>query len=98
MPMPKPGRPRLSLRRRIVFVAVSVLTISALFIVGIPFALGALFIRTITMGTTGGGCGPDTPPSSYNLLYEDITIHSSQLNRDMRGYFIPGTNGVTLID
>ncbi len=96
--MPSPSPTQRSLRRRILFVAIPVVTISIFLVVGIPFAVGALFIRTVTMGITGAGCGPDTPPGTYDLPYEDVAFRSSELNRDIRGYFIPGTNGVTLID
>ncbi len=86
-------KPARSLRQRVVFVLRPVIIISLMLIVVGPFVLGVIFIRALTTG----GCGGDGDPASVNLAYEDISFPSSEFKTQIRGYFIPGDNGVTLI-
>jgi dienelactone hydrolase len=64
-------------------------------ILAAPTAIGAL----ITWGLTHTGCvhaSPGVSPASYGFQYRDIDI-PAHLGGVYRGYFIPGTNGATII-
>jgi uncharacterized protein len=88
-----PSRPKRTLRQRLLFVALPVLIATVLLVIGIPMALGAMFMR----GITGGGCGGVTSPDEYDLPFEEVLFYASAIDLDLHGFFIPGDNGVTLL-
>lgn len=59
-----------------------------------PFALGFTTLWTLTHTP----CGPDTPPSAAGISdYEAVSFYSPALDSDVRGYFVLGSKGVTVI-
>jgi uncharacterized protein len=90
--IPPPTATR-TLRQRALFVLKPVLIVTLLLLFVFPFALGVIFIRALTTG----GCGGDGDPAAFNLPFEDITFPSSEFGTPIRGFFIPGDNGVTII-
>jgi len=91
--MPQPSLPTRTIRQRVLFVLKPVVTVTAVLLVVFPFALGVIFIRVLTTG----GCGGDGDPAAFDLPFEEITFLSSQFDTPIRGFFIPGDNGVTII-
>ena len=67
-----------------------VVTLSLLLI--LPLALGFFFMLGVTHMPCSGGLHPAHLPAA-----EAITFPATTLGRDVRGYYLPGTNGVTLI-
>jgi dienelactone hydrolase len=64
-------------------------------ILAVPSGIGALAM----WGLTHVGCfhgAPGASPASYGLSYREVDI-PTQLGGVFRGYFIPGTNGATII-
>jgi len=91
--MTQPSSPPRTLRHRALFVLKPVVAVTVILLVVFPFALALIFIRALTTG----GCGGDGDPAAYNLPFENISFPSSEFNIPIRGYFIPGDNGVTVI-
>jgi dipeptidyl aminopeptidase/acylaminoacyl peptidase len=58
-------------------------------LIGVPFVMGA----STLWGLTHPACNPGGAP---NVPYDDIAFPSTK-NLTIHGYFIPGTNGATLI-
>lgn len=78
------------LRRLAIFTIV--LTMGML--LGIPILLGFASL----WGITHAGCDADMNPADYGMDdYEAVTFRSSALQRDVRAYFVRGTNGGTII-
>lgn len=60
----------------------------------LPFALGFFTIWLVTHAP----CGPNAAPESHGMMdYEAVTFYSPALDRDISGYFVRGSNGVTII-
>lgn len=77
--------------RRIVRVFALILVFLLVFV---PTALG--FITTWTL--THMPCGGSTAPEAFGMTdYEAVQFESRSLNRTLNGYFVRGTNGVTVI-
>ncbi|MCL4250643.1 MAG: prolyl oligopeptidase family serine peptidase [Anaerolineae bacterium] len=85
--------PALSSARRVHFVVTSVILISVILATGIPGILGYSFMAGLTLP----GCGGDADPADYGMAREDIHFPSSEFDADYAGYFIPGSNGATVI-
>ncbi len=81
-------------RRRIVRI-LRIFAIVLIFLLGFaPFALGFVTLWTLTHTP----CGPDSPPDTAGMSdYEAVRFYSSALGGEVRGYFVPGSNGVTII-
>lgn len=90
---PQSQRPR---RKRLLIAALIALVAVVLTLILVPVVLGISFTHTITT-LTGRGCGPTTSPETFDLPFEEVTFHATESNRDVRGYFIPGTNDVTIL-
>lgn len=58
----------------------------------VPFASGFISL----WGLTHPGCYPGTNPGGFNPAFEDINFPSTN-GLTLKGYFIPGTNGATII-
>src|SRR5690606_21157 len=57
-------------------------------------ALGFFTIWLVTHAP----CGPNAAPESHGMMdYEAVTFYSPALDRDVDGYFVRGSNGVTII-
>ena len=89
-PSPAPAR---TLRQRALFVLRPVLIVAALLAFLAPFIAGVIFIRILTTV----GCGGGGDPAAYNLPFEDVSFPSSEFKTDIKAFFIPGDNGVTLV-
>lgn len=83
----------LTLRQRVLFVVRPVLLASVVLLLGLPTLAGAGFMGALTAGV----CGGNADPAAHNLPYEDIAFPSAEYNRPTPAYFIPGTNGATVI-
>jgi dipeptidyl aminopeptidase/acylaminoacyl peptidase len=88
--LPAPTR---TFRQRALFVLrpVSIITLVLVFLA--PFIAGVIFIRALTTN----GCGGAGDPATFNLPFEDVSFPSSEFKTDIKAFFIPGDNGVTLI-
>jgi uncharacterized protein len=86
-------KPTPTLRQRALFVLRPVLLVAVVLVLGLPALSGAGFIGTLTVGV----CGGTADPSVFNLPYEDVSFPSSEYNQPTPAYFIPGTNGATVI-
>src|SRR5262245_659556 len=62
-------------------------------IIGLPVALGALSISALIYSPCTGGNGA---PADYGYQGEPVVV-PAQAGGTFRGYFIPGTNGATVI-
>jgi hypothetical protein len=82
-----------SLRQRVVFVLRPVVIVGVLLAMVVPFAAGVIFARALTISPCTGG----ESPAVYDLPFEEITFPSSAFGSEIKGYFIPGDNGATLI-
>ncbi len=82
-----------SLRRRIIYALRLLAVAAALLAPGIPFALG----YSMMISFTAGGCGGGDDPRRYDLPFEEVAFPAAVLQTTIRGYFIPGGNGVTVI-
>lgn len=87
-PLLRPAEMRIRFLLRALLIAV-VLTLFALLL--IPALLGAGFIWGVTHMPCGGGQSNPASP------VEPVTFYASAINREVRGQYLPGTNGVTLI-
>ena len=84
----------LSTSRRVRFVFNSVALITVVLIIGLPCALGFSFMTNLTLP----GCGPDADPADFGMPREDVRFPSSEfVADDYAGYFLPGSNGATVI-
>lgn len=69
------------------------LAISVLAGVSLPLLKGFLLVA----GLVYSPCGDrGTTPADYGLTYEDVVV-PAQIGGTFRGYFVPGTNGATII-
>ena len=60
----------------------------------VPFALGFATIWLVTHTP----CGAGGPPDDNDLAgYEAVSFFSAALDHDLNGYFVPGSNGVTIL-
>ncbi|MEO8610184.1 MAG: prolyl oligopeptidase family serine peptidase [Chloroflexota bacterium] len=82
-----------TIRQRVLFVLRPVVIIGVLVAFLVPFVAGIIFIRALTTG----GCGGADDPAAYNMPFEDVSFPSSEFKTDIKAFFIPGDNGVTLI-
>jgi pimeloyl-ACP methyl ester carboxylesterase len=89
-PSPAPTR---AVRQRALFVLRPVLIIAVLLAFLAPFLAGVIFIRVLTTA----GCGGADDPAAYNMPFEDVSFPSSEFQTDIKAFFIPSDNGVTLI-
>jgi pimeloyl-ACP methyl ester carboxylesterase len=81
-------------RRRILRILRTFAIVLVFALVFAPFALGFLTIWSVTHTP----CGGDRPPSTAGMDdYDAISFHSDALDGEVRGYFVPGSNGVTVI-
>ncbi len=68
--------------------------ITVFLVLFIPCALGFMFM----LGVTHMPCGGAQSPESLGIsTYEAINFPASGLNREVRGYYLPGSSGTTLI-
>jgi len=75
------------------------LRLALVFILALAFALILLpFLLGVTsiFGLTRPPCDPGTTPSSFAPNFQPVTIPSTN-NLQVDGYFLPGTNGSTII-
>jgi pimeloyl-ACP methyl ester carboxylesterase len=82
-----------TLRQRALFVLRPVLLVTLALALGLPTLSGAGFMIALTAGV----CGGDADPAAFNLPYETVTFPSAEYNQPTPAYFIPGTNGATVI-
>ena len=81
-------------RRRIIRIFGAFAVVLVVLLIGLPVVLGFLTTWSITHLPCGGGSVPDTAGMSD---YEAISFYSPSLNEQVSGYFVHGTNGVTII-
>ncbi len=82
------------LRARLFRLLRSVVLITLPLLLILPTVFGCAFIWLITHMA----CGGEQSPSVEGMTrYEAITFKSSELNQPVQGFFVHGTNGVTII-
>lgn len=74
--------------RLLVVFAVTLVVVAVIF----PFAGGVVFMQRLTHPP----CSPGGNPGSFNPQYEDVAFTSTN-GLQQQGYFMPGTNGATII-
>jgi len=83
-----------STARQVRFVLRSVALLSLALLIGLPCVLGFSFMTSVTLP----GCGPDADPADFGLPREDVRFPSSEFaGETYAGYFLPGSNGATVI-
>lgn len=81
-------------RRRIIRILGLFAIILALLLGGLPLLLGFM----TTWALTHAPCSSGSVPSSVGMTdFEAISFYSPSLNKNVSGYFVHGTNGVTII-
>ncbi len=82
-------------RRQRIFRILRIFVVILVFLlVFLPTVLGFFSIWTLTHLP----CGASTPPDAAGMPdYEAVEFESKSLNRQLRGYFVKGTNGITII-
>src|SRR5690606_28545447 len=81
-------------RRRILRIFGIFVVVLLVLLIGLPFVLGFLTTWSITHLPCGGG---SIPKAAGMTDYEAISFYSPSLNEQVSGYFVHGTNGVTII-
>jgi pimeloyl-ACP methyl ester carboxylesterase len=81
-------------RRRIIRIFATFAVLLTVLLAVIPLLLGFL----TTWGLTHTPCGGGSIPSAAGMTdYEAISFYSPSLNKQISGYFVHGTNGVTIV-
>lgn len=82
------------IRHRVQRLLIFIIIFALVLLVGVPTALGFGGLWVITHA----GCDAGMNPADYGMSdYEQVSFRSSALGRDVRGYFVHGTNGSTII-
>ncbi|MCC6616857.1 MAG: prolyl oligopeptidase family serine peptidase [Anaerolineae bacterium] len=88
------GQRDISAGRRVRFVLRSVVIVTLALLIGLPCAMGFSFMASLTLP----GCGPDADPADFGLPRVEVNFPSSEFDgQSYAGYFLPGTNGATVI-
>jgi dienelactone hydrolase len=80
-------------RRRLLWVARLLIVFTLALVLGLPLASGYLMGSMLPSDQCGGGGNP----ADYGMRAEAVTFPATELKAPIHAYFIPGTNGVTLI-
>ena len=88
-----------TLRQRLTFVVRKVAIITIILLMLAPFGAGFGFIAFLTRPGCATPPNANANPADWDMAYEDVSFHSSELNLPTPAYFIPAENpnGGTII-